>query len=204
MKISKVYITPYDKNPDSQLKALIALELSGGLALRHIKIVAANGNMEDLRVQYPVRQLRYGDTRYFFYPCTPEATKYFETAIIEAFKMYLKNPEVREVVIDEVDDGPLEVTNAVVYPITSPPNGSGAMKAKVSLEIDGQLRLRNMALVARPDGSLGLNLPHWRDTNSNPYHPLTTEARNLLTEAVFPYYDAALLDMRNNRNQQVV
>lgn len=197
MKILKVYITPYEKNPESQLKALVSLELSGGLALRHIKVVAINGDMDNLRVQYPLRQLRYGDTRYYFYPCTPEATKYFETAILEAFKMTLENPDLREIVIDENDDEPLEVTNAVVYPLVAQPGS--VIKAKVSLEIGGMLRLRNMALVTRPDGSLGLNLPHWRESNSNPYHPLTTEAREILTAAVFPYYDEALLEMRNNR-----
>ena len=164
MKILKVYITPYEKNPESQLKALVSLELSGGLALRHIKVVAINGDMDNLRVQYPLRQLRYGDTRYYFYPCTPEATKYFETAILEAFKMTLENPDLREIVIDENDGEPLEVTNAVVYPLVAQPGS--VIKAKVSLEIGGMLRLRNMALVTRPDGSLGLNLPHWRESIS--------------------------------------
>jgi len=112
----------------------------------------------------------------------------------------LDNPDLHEIVIDENDDEPLEVTNAVVYPLAAQPGST--IKAKVSLEVGGMLRLRNMALVTRSDGSLGLNLPHWRDTNSNPYHPLTTEAREILTAAVFPYYDEALLEMRNNRFQQ--
>ncbi len=194
MKILKVYVTPYEKSEESNLKALVSLELSGGLALRHIKVVAKDGNMEDLRVQYPLRQLRYGDTRYFYYPCTPEATKYFETAILEAFKLTLENPGLTEVTIDAVDDEPLEVTNAKVYPFV--PREGSAMRAKVSVELGGMLRLRNMALVTRPDGSLGLNLPHWRDSNSNPYHPLTTEARSALTEAVIPFYDEAVREMR--------
>lgn len=40
MKILKVYVTPYEKSEESNLKALVSLELSGGLALRHIKVVA--------------------------------------------------------------------------------------------------------------------------------------------------------------------
>ena len=187
-------LTSYEKSEESNLKALVSLELSGGLALRHIKVVAKDGNIEDLRVQYPLRQLRYGDTRYFYYPCTPEATKYFETAILEAFKLTLENPGLTEVTIDAVDDEPLEVTNAKVYPFV--PREGSAMRAKVSVELGGMLRLRNMALVTRSDGSLGLNLPHWRDSNSNPYHPLTTEARSALTEAVIPFYDEAVREMR--------
>ena len=74
MKILKVYVTPYEKSEESNLKALVSLELSGGLALRHIKVVAKDGNMEDLRVQYPLRQLRYVDTSYFYSPFSPEAT----------------------------------------------------------------------------------------------------------------------------------
>jgi DNA-binding cell septation regulator SpoVG len=70
----------------------------------------------------------------------------------------------------------------------------------VGVELDGEIWLRGMRMLVRENGSLFLNMPQRQmgegERHMAYFHPVDQEARNILTAAAVPYYEAALLSKR--------
>lgn len=198
MKINSVKIFPY-RDAESNLKATATIVVNNALILQSVRIAADSANPGQLHVVYPTRLLADGGRRLVFFP-TEAGKEKFRTAVLEAYERYLADPSEASIILD--DDPtycPFVVTNSTIYPhlgVDVP------AKAKVNIELDGELHLKNMVLQNRLDGSLTLRMPQ-RDLSNGQrmdiYHPLTTESRIGLTEAVMPCYEEALRQARKEQ-----
>lgn len=194
MKISSIKFFPYRKQPDSALKATATVVLNHSIIIQSLRIVADPDDPQKFRVSYPTRRLESGAHR----PCcifrTEESKQYFREEVLKAYEQFLANPEQAIIVLEEEPETPepFSVTDVSVYLLSDEQN---RLRARVNIELDGELTLCGMILRTRQDGSLILQMPQRLIGDAQRmalYHPLSTPVRNVLTQAVMPYYDEAV------------
>lgn len=198
MKISSIKFFPYRKQPDSSLKATATVVLNHSIIIQSLRIAADPEDPQEFHVSYPTRQLETGEHR----PCcilrTEEFKKYFRDKVLTAYAQFLADPEKAIIVLEEEPETPepINVTDVSVYLLSDLDN---RLRARVNIELDGELTLCGMVLRTRKDGSLILQMPQrlvGEKQRMDLYHPLSTPVRNVLTQAVMPYYDEAVQKAR--------
>ena len=186
---------------ESNLKATATVLVNNQILLQSIRVFqdaeAADGKSEPW-VSYPVQKMNNGNFQHCMYPSNAEARKKFNAAILEAYhKVSAWEVDGNTVVFsDSTDRLPYAVTRASVFP-----SGRNAhVRAKVGVELDGEIWLRGMRMLVRENGSLFLNMPQRQmgegERHMSYFHPVDQEARNILTAAAVPYYEAALPSKR--------
>jgi len=196
MTITHIRIFPYYRSAESALKATATVVLNGVFILQGIRITTSRNDESRLSVVYPSRTLERGGSRICYFPGTEDARLRYEEVILSAYAQYLENPEVTSFELSKMEDLTFHITDATIYPVLDP---AFSVRAKVRLELDGELVLKGMTLQAREDGSLWLRMPHRELKNGQKmdlYHPLTNEAREALTSAMLPFYDEAVLQAK--------
>lgn len=186
---------------ESNLKATVTVLVNNQILLQSIRIfqdAEAEGEKSKPWVSYPVQKMNNGNFQHCMYPSNAEARKKFNAAILEAYhKVSAGEVDGNTVVFsDSMDRLPYAVTRASVFP-----SGRNAhVRAKVGVELDGEIWLRGMRMLVRENGSLFLNMPQRQmgegERHMAYFHPVDQEARNILTAAAVPYYEAALLTKR--------
>ena len=83
--------------PDGALRGIVSVTIDDCLAIHDIKVVQGS---ERLFIAMPSRKDENGIYRDVVHPICPEARKYFEDTILEAYKNYVE----LESVLDSEDD----------------------------------------------------------------------------------------------------
>ena len=135
-----------------------------------------------------------GNLRHCLYPSNEESRRKYDSAILEAYqKVASGEASDKTVVFSEDGDRPgYTATRAGVYPF----GGLDSHRAKVGIEVDGELWLRGMFMTVRSNGEFFLNMPTRKMAENGKYlaffHPVDQAARNVLTEAVMPFYEETI------------
>lgn len=183
-----------DASSDSKVKGVAHVVINNSIVLRRIHLIANEKDADTPRVVYPVYHLQTQGHRRCFYASSEESLARLNEAILDAYKKVLDNPadDTVSFISQDTPEMPIEITNASVYPHNDP---NSTTLAKVNIELDGELWLRGMYLMKKDDGPAYLRMPrrtHADGRRVDLYHPRTQAARDMLTRAVLPLYEAAL------------
>lgn len=183
-----------NEQKDSGMKAVVTMLLNNQILLQGIRIFESEDKEPRLRVSYPVQWMGNGNLRHCLYPSNEKSRAKFDSAILEAYQKVLSGeaPDNTVVFNDEDACPGYEITRAGVFPISS----TGSHRAKVSIEMDGELWMRGMLMTVRRNGALFLNMPSRQMGKEDKYmayfHPVDQEARSALMQAVMPYYEESI------------
>lgn len=203
MIINNVRIFVNPQADESSLKATATMLVNNQLLLQSIRIFQDEAKTSDgdpvFRIVYPVQRVNSDDLRHCMYPSNAEARNKFNAAILEAYHKVMSGEADQNTVVFSADTERThyEITRASIYPS----GRESAARAKVGLELDGELWLRGINLTVRENGSLLLNMPRRQvgEKESMAYfHPVDQTARNSLTAAVLPYYEEVVRASRKN------
>lgn len=182
---------------ESNLKATATVLVNNQILLQSIRVfqdVGAEDGKSEPWVSYPVQKMNNGNFQHCMYPSNAEARKKFNAAILEAYhKVVAGEVDGNTVIFSDSKERPAyEITRASIFPS----GHSTQVRAKVGLELDGEIWLRGMRMLVRENGSLFLNMPQRQmgegERHMAYFHPVDQEARNILTAAAMPFYEAAL------------
>lgn len=187
----------------SDLKATATMLVNNQILLQSIRIFEDPSENPDeppvLRVSYPIQRLANGNLRHCLYPSNTNTREKFDKALLDAYQKVVSGEAPDKTVVFDADETAVEyeVTRASIYPS----NRDGSYRAKVGIELDGELWLRGMNMVVRENGAMLLTMPRRQMPETERefvsfYHPINQDARNTLTAAVMPYYDAAIREKR--------
>jgi len=194
MEITSIRIF-LNRNPEnSKVKAVAHVVLNNAIVLRRIHLIEDEQNPATLRVVYPVYHLKTQGHRRCFYASNDESLTRFNDAILDAYEKVAADPDNDTVVLvpQDTPEVPFEITAYAIYPHI---DTEGSTLAKVNVELDGELWLRGMYLMKGYDEKVFLRMPrrtHADGRRVDLYHPRTQVARDMLTEAVMPLYEAAV------------
>ena len=193
MDITNIRIFPYTKNPESALKATATVVVNDGIILQSIRIRVNANDPDKLDVVYPARELRDGSRRACFFFSNKEQKEAFDEKVIAAYRKVMADPQHQDVKHSDPGFVPFKITRSSIFPY---PASTTQAIARVNVELDGELWLRGMTLLARDDGSMWLGMPRRplrdSDMTMDVFHPVSQEARQMLVEQVIPLYEAAL------------
>lgn len=203
MEITSIRIFLNRNGEDSKVKGVAHMVMNNAIVMRRIHIVEDDNNPGVLHVVYPVYHLKAVPAmaeddkgyRRCYYASDPENMERFNAAVLDAYNQVLADPEHNTVHLGP-EDAPeiaFKVTDATIYPHLNDPTSNTL--AKVNVELDNQLWLRGMFLMKRDDGTMFLRMPVRTNADGrrvNLYHPRTQAARDMLTDAVLPLYEAAV------------
>lgn len=196
MTINNVRIFLAPKSEESNLKAIATVLVNNQLLLQSIRIFqkeSENSEEPALQVSYPIQRMNNGNLRRCMYPSNAESRARFDAAILEAYQKVSSGEVSDKTVIFSAESkcAPYEITRATIYPSGK----KDRVRAKVGLELDGEIWLRGIYMLVRENGSLFLNMPRRQIWTQKEYmaffHPINQNARNVLTAAVMPFYDEA-------------
>lgn len=191
MKITRIKFDP-NNTPSSTLKATAAVTVNDSLILHGVKVMAKPDKPDQFFLSYPSYKLPSGQLLACFHPAKGPFREEFSTVLLDAYNSFLSKPSQATFVLADMEPAPFVITKATVRPIL---NYSSPVRANVSIELEGSLFLRGMALHARRDGSLWLHMPQ-RELRSGRsvaiYHPVTKAGRAALNAEIMPYYDDAV------------
>ena len=193
MYISSIRIFP-SRSEESTTKAHATVIVNGQIILQSFRIIYIGDRMQ---IVYPTWHTRNGQIRTVVHPSGEFKAK-LEEELLACYEKALENDGVSTFTYDEVEGDSLKITDAVIYPYLG---RETAARARVALQLDGELWLRGMVLMAREDSSVWLATPRIDISNGqqmNLYHPLSKEARDLLTDGALPYYEEAVRTARKN------
>lgn len=193
MDITSVRIFLNRGTTDSKVKGVAHIVLNNAIVLRRIHLVENEKDADTPRVVYPVYHLQTQGHRRCFYASTEESLTRLNNAILDAYKRVLADPSNDTVALapQEAPEVPFNITSAAIYPHNDP---NSTTLAKVNIELDSELWLRGMYLMQKEDGTVYLRMPrrtHADGKRVDLYHPRTQAARDMLTNAVLPLYEAA-------------
>lgn len=205
----RIFLNKGTSNPN--VKGVAHVVINNAIVLRRIHLIANEANPDNIRVVYPVYHLQpkaktpeeaktEKTHRRCFYASTEESLAKLNEAILDAYHKVLADPTNDTVVLMALDtpETPFEITDWSIYPHQEVPSlfpGADTTLAKVNVELDGSLWLRGMYLMKKEDGTIYLRMPrrtHADGKRVDLYHPRTQVARDMLTEAVMPLYEAAV------------
>ena len=195
MEISSIRIFLNQGTSESKVKGVAHVVLNNAIILRRIHLVENENEAGAIRISYPVYHLQtMEEHRRCFYASTEESLSKLNEAIMDAYRKVQADPENNTVVYTSQDapEAPFKITNSAIYPHNDPDSNTAA---KVNVELDGEIWLRGMYLVKREDGTMYLRMPrrtHADGKRVDIYHPRSQAARDMLTEAVMPLYEAAV------------
>lgn len=190
----RIFLTP--KPEESNLKAIATMLVNNQILLQSIRIFqneSDDGGKPVLQVSYPIQRMNNGSLRHCMYPSNAESRAKFDTAILEAYQKVASSEADDKTVVFSTDPErtPYEITRASIYPSGK----DDQVRAKVGLELDGEIWLRGIYMLVRENGSLFLNMPRRQMGEKKEFmayfHPIDQDARNGLTAAAMPYYEAA-------------
>lgn len=186
----QIFLSTKEATP---LNAAANITLNSCLLLKNISIRPNEKDPSHPRIYLPMHWLPDQSIRCFYHLATREALERYICCIREAYLHALQNPEQRTTTFEEKSREDFQVTDAAIEPYLS---STGPVFAKVSLELDRELWLREMLLVARQkDGKLYLRMPQRKLKNGkwvSYYHPFKRDARVTLTQAILPRYKESL------------
>jgi len=192
----RIFLTP--QTQESNLKAIATMLINNQILLQSIRIFQdenrADGS-QALQVSYPVQRMNNGNLRHCMYPSNKEVRMKFDSAILEAYNRVASGEADDNTIVfsEDTERIPYEITRASIYPSVK----DDQVRAKVGLELDGEIWLRGIYMLVRENGSLFLNMPRRQIGGEKKefisyFHPIDQDARNALTETVMPFYEKAI------------
>lgn len=192
----RIFLTP--RSESSNLKAIATVLVNNQLLLQSIRIFQSESTVNDegpgLQVSYPVQWMNNDSLRHCMYPSNKEARNKFDSLILAAYRRVVSGEADGNTVSFSTTPERLsyEITRASIYPSV----WNDQVRAKVGLELDGEIWLRGIYMLVRENGSLFLNMPRRQIGEKKEfmtyYHPIDQDARNILTAAVMPFYEETM------------
>ena len=199
MIINNVRIFLNTDAEESNFKATATMLVNNQFLLQSIRVFKAEGDKE-FQVVYPIQRMNNGSLRHCMYPSNAKAKAKFDAAVLEAYQKVLSGETDGNTVVfsEDTDRTSYEITPHTIYPSKS----SALQRAKIGLELDGEIWLRGINMVVRENNSLFLNMPRRQMGEGKDltyFHPIDQDARNVFTAAVIPFYEEALPSWKQRR-----